>query len=271
MESRFLLLLTLLFTFTGAVLGAEQPAKNTKPADFSEAVIVKAISFLPSDLKTQLTILRKDITAAAKPETDKPDDRFGYASKEDEVARKAFAETFNGVRKAVDAGKSAADLKVELGRIARCVIAICQPYRTDKAAFDSDARPAFEQKLDSLCSTLKADFDKFQRVADPARFALDTSTKARGEAKKLSDGGKKAEEVPSAVFSLASNSLADVWQSLLTEPGADGTGDYIGNKSSKKLHRMTCRHLPVEKNQVRFATREEAVAAGYEPCKVCKP
>lgn len=269
--SRSLLVFWMLLLSAGAVLGAEEAAKEPKPADFTEAVIVKAISFMPTELKAQLTPCLKDIVSAAKPDAGKPDARFGYAAKEDDAARKAFTAAFDGVRKAVEAGKSAADLKVELGRLPQHVVAICQPYRTDKAAFDSAERPVFEQKLDSLCSTLKAESDKFQRVTDPAKFALETSTKALAEAKKLSAGGKKAEEVPTAVFSLASNSLADIWQSLLTKPGADGTGDYIGNKSSKKFHRATCKHLPAAKNQVRFKTREDAIAAGYEPCKLCKP
>lgn len=268
---RFLLLGLLVLVLTGPTAGADAPAKDAKPSDFAEAVIVKAISFLPADQKAALTACAKDLTSAARPEPDKPDKRFGYAVKQDETARKAFADAFDGVRKGVESGKSAADLKVELGRVAQHVLAICQPYRADKAAFDSDARPAFEQKLNDLCSTLKADYDKFQRVTDPARFALEASTKAQAEAKKLAAGGKKSDDVPFAVFTLASNSLADVWLSLLTKPGTDGTGDYIGNKSSKKFHLATCKHLPAEKNQVRFKTREEAIAAGYEACKLCKP
>lgn len=264
--SRFLLALLMLPLSVGAVLGAEEAVKDPKPADFTEAVIVKAISFMPAELQALLTPCLKDIVSASKPDSTKPDTRFGYAAKEDEAARKAFTSAFDGVRKAVEAGKSATDLKVELGRLAQHVIAICQPYRTDKAAFDSAERPVFEQKLDSLCSTLKADFDKFQRVNDPAKFATETSAKAQAEAKKLAAGGKRAEEVPSAVFSLASNSLADIWQSLLTKPGG-----YIGNKSSKKFHLPTCRHLPAEKNRVQFKTREDAIAAGYDPCKLCKP
>lgn len=263
--SRLLFFLSMLLLSAGSVLGAEGAAKEPKPADFTEAVILKAISFMPAELKAQLTPCLKDIVSAAKPESGKPDTRFGYAVKQDESARKAFTAAFDGVRKAVEAGGTAADLKVELGRLAHQVVAICQPYRADKSAFESDARLAFEQKLDSLCSALKADFDKFQRVTDPARFALDTSARA----KKLPADVKKAEAVPTAVFALASNSLADVWQSLLTKP--DATGEFIGNKSSKKFHRPTCGHLPAEKNRIPFATREDAIAAGYEPCKLCKP
>lgn len=56
---------------------------------------------------------------------------------------------------------------------------------------------------------------------------------------------------------------------------APATGDcpYVGNKNSKKLHLATC-HYAVEtkaENRVCFATRQEAIAQGYQPCKVCKP
>lgn len=270
MKHRFVFYMVLLL-LSGVVRAAEPESKDAKPGDHCSAVIFQAINFLPSDLKPQFLGCRAEIISAAKPDAAKPDERFGFSSKEDQTARKAFAEVVEGVRKAVAAGKSVADMKTELGRIALYVVAVCQPYRGDKAAFESTARAEFEQKLDALCSTHKAEHDKFQRMSDPIRFAQETSTKALAEAKKLASDPKKADELPPVIFSLSANSLADIWQSLLTKPGTDGTSEYIGNKSSKKFHRSTCRHLPAEKNQVRFATREEAVEQGYDPCKVCKP
>jgi len=47
---------------------------------------------------------------------------------------------------------------------------------------------------------------------------------------------------------------------------------YIGNKNNGKLHRSTCQRLPKEENRVPFATKKEAIAAGYDdPCKLCDP
>ena len=46
---------------------------------------------------------------------------------------------------------------------------------------------------------------------------------------------------------------------------------YIGNVRSHKFHRPDCIGLPVEDNRVTFASRSEAVNAGYEPCGRCKP
>jgi len=52
---------------------------------------------------------------------------------------------------------------------------------------------------------------------------------------------------------------------------AQGSKGYIGNKSSKKFHLPSCSTLPAEQNRVYLKTREEAIKAGYVPCKVCNP
>jgi micrococcal nuclease len=48
---------------------------------------------------------------------------------------------------------------------------------------------------------------------------------------------------------------------------------YIGNKKSKIFHRPDCQWAKkiAPQNKVIFKYREEAVKAGYRPCKVCKP
>ncbi len=46
---------------------------------------------------------------------------------------------------------------------------------------------------------------------------------------------------------------------------------YIGNINSFKFHKPDCSSLPAEHNRVYFDTREDAVAAGYEPCGSCRP
>lgn len=49
------------------------------------------------------------------------------------------------------------------------------------------------------------------------------------------------------------------------------TGEYIGNKNSKKFHYPSCHTLPSEKNRVYFNTRDEAIQYGYNPCGNCNP
>ena len=47
--------------------------------------------------------------------------------------------------------------------------------------------------------------------------------------------------------------------------------DYLGNPKSMKFHYSDCRTIKHPENFVTFSSREEAVAAGYKPCGVCKP
>ena len=63
---------------------------------------------------------------------------------------------------------------------------------------------------------------------------------------------------------------AETVTSAETNTNADQTGGaYIGNINSKKLHLPVCGSLPQEKNRVYFNTVEEAINAGYLPCKLC--
>jgi hypothetical protein len=49
--------------------------------------------------------------------------------------------------------------------------------------------------------------------------------------------------------------------------------NYIGNSNSKKFHLPTCGSAAKisSANRVTFANRADAVSAGYQPCKQCKP
>lgn len=49
------------------------------------------------------------------------------------------------------------------------------------------------------------------------------------------------------------------------------SGIYIGNINTMKFHKSTCSKLPAEHNRVYFNSRQEAINAGYTPCKICKP
>jgi micrococcal nuclease len=59
-----------------------------------------------------------------------------------------------------------------------------------------------------------------------------------------------------------------------TSSGSSGSSaKYIGNRNTKKFHYATCTSVSQMNpaNKVPFATREAAIAAGYVPCKICKP
>lgn len=78
-----------------------------------------------------------------------------------------------------------------------------------------------------------------------AEHFLGLERKAREEGRGL--WGREAEEVKEAV--------------------------YIGNKNSKKFHRMDCEGAArmKEENKVSFKSREEALRNGYSPCSLCNP
>ncbi|RJX29240.1 MAG: hypothetical protein C4525_14795 [Desulfarculus sp.] len=46
---------------------------------------------------------------------------------------------------------------------------------------------------------------------------------------------------------------------------------YHGNVRSKKFHRPGCRYYNCRNCTAHFPSRERAIAAGYAPCKVCRP
>lgn len=60
-------------------------------------------------------------------------------------------------------------------------------------------------------------------------------------------------------------------QSTKKTSSSSGSGQYIGNKNTKKFHRPSCHTLPKQSNRVYFKSREKAVSSGYVPCKNCNP
>ena len=69
----------------------------------------------------------------------------------------------------------------------------------------------------------------------------------------------------------AANSVTDSFAATEGQKEMPAEGGYIGNTNSKKFHLPTCSSLPKETNAVYFATREEALNQGYEPCSRCHP
>lgn len=46
---------------------------------------------------------------------------------------------------------------------------------------------------------------------------------------------------------------------------------YIGNSSSRVLHRSSCRHANCKNCTIRFSSRDDAIRAGYKPGGCCNP
>jgi len=49
------------------------------------------------------------------------------------------------------------------------------------------------------------------------------------------------------------------------------TGTYSGNTKSGVFHKSSCRYYNCKNCTAVFGSRDEAIKAGYKPCKICKP
>jgi hypothetical protein len=47
--------------------------------------------------------------------------------------------------------------------------------------------------------------------------------------------------------------------------------NYFGNTNTYKFHRKACRYAGCKNCTAKFASRDEAIAAGYRPCGICDP
>lgn len=54
-------------------------------------------------------------------------------------------------------------------------------------------------------------------------------------------------------------------------PSPPAATAYRGNTKSHKFHKQSCRYFKCPNCTAKFATREEAIEAGYRPCGVCDP
>lgn len=83
------------------------------------------------------------------------------------------------------------------------------------------------------------------------------------------------EAITETTTKVASSSKASAGNSQIGNYKSDNSnvesGTYIGNKNSKKFHSEYCSKLPAQKNRITFNSRSEAIASGYEPCKICNP
>ncbi|MCL6518322.1 MAG: hypothetical protein K6T99_00650 [Armatimonadetes bacterium] len=276
-KTKLFLFVALLIVLAAIHCAAVETGKQT---DFTQVVIKKAIEFLPQDISSKLKPIEKDIISNAKPKYTKDEQSSSelsyFVSKKEGSAPDTFAETFRQARKSIGEGKPISAQVAVLGKLAECIIALSQPYHSDEVAFKSPKHIEFEKKLDTMSSSIDAKSEGSRNVDNPSSFAVQIAQKANEELKKLSkaENGKSdaSEEVGSRIFSLAANSLASTWCTLLAKPNeTENFGNYVGNKRSLKFHRQDCRYLPAEKNRTYFKTREEAINEGYVPCKVCKP
>lgn len=78
--------------------------------------------------------------------------------------------------------------------------------------------------------------------------------------------------LPLALWLVTAAAIPKAWcQDKPKAQPALATKPYHGNVKTKKFHRHGCRYYSCRNCLANFKTREEAIKAGYYPCKVCKP
>ncbi len=288
MITRAWVLLAVLSLAVVPAYAADETPKAVPSAGFTQAVVTKAISFMPKDLQTKLKDVEKDIVSGAKSAqgTAQPTkDACYFVEAKEGGGPAALADQFRAIRKK-NAGKpSYSTLAPYLGKLAGVVITLCQPYHTSESALKDTAHAAFEKALDANAASLKAEFDGSQKVTNPSSYGEQIAKSANELLTKAKSSESDAQsEAKSGVLNLAANSIADCWWTLLSAEKpqtADSSGEssastatsgnFIGNTRSLKFHLPSCRYLPAEKNRVYFQTRDDAISQGFVPCKVCKP
>jgi hypothetical protein len=271
-----LLLLSLLL-FVECVVLAEIANNSTKSSPFVEAVIEKAINLMPAEGKAKLLNVRKEISLGIGSDVGTGKQAtacYYFVDERKGTAPSSLAEHFRCIRKTLGESSQYSKIAPNLGRLAKCVVDICQPYHSDEAAYKNSAHEIFEKQLNTTVASLKVQFDKLDKVDNPVEFATNKAKEANKLLHKLQSQDLQSTDltaINSEIFSLAVNSVADCWYTLLGSRQNVASGEFIGNKNSLKFHLPSCKYLPAEKNRVYFKTREEAIKEGYVPCKVCKP
>lgn len=73
--------------------------------------------------------------------------------------------------------------------------------------------------------------------------------------------------------STSSSSTSSSGSSSSGSSSSSSSGTYIGNSNTGKFHTAYCSYVNRMKssNKVYFSSRDDAIARGYVPCKVCNP
>ncbi len=148
--------------------------------------------------------------------------------------------------------------------VALCAAAV--RAQEDPAAGFQEARRLMKEALQAKVASERASLEARQKY-EQALSSL-KALKLLSPNWNAGEVSKAAEECGKALAHLSGDAPRPAAPSK-TEP-ADGV---VGHRKTKKFHRLDCRYIQKtpEENRVLFPTAEEAVAAGYTPCKSCKP
>jgi hypothetical protein len=151
--------------------------------------------------------------------------------------------------------------KIEKGRVNKILLG------ASKARIDSYMRGIFDQDHFS---------EDVIRVGGEVRFRLQELNEIDkyelGNLAKKTHKELQKEEIERLVYFVEVNSSKTACASnRRTKKGNKKSESLRGNANSRVFHYPGCRSYAGKGNTERFAARKEAVAAGYNPCKLCGP
>ena len=84
----------------------------------------------------------------------------------------------------------------------------------------------------------------------------------------------RTDELGTVIARTNGSMISFTWENQSAQPEDVEPGDtvairYVGNKKTAKFHLPDCSSLPKGPNRVEFETYDEAVAAGFSPCRSC--
>lgn len=129
-----------------------------------------------------------------------------------------------------------------------------------------DSQPAM-QAVETTAESTNTDAE--QAEDKPAETAQESTQDAsKSEAAAAKDSSAKSTGAAAAVGATAATHAT---QKAVSASSANVDATYLGNPKSMKFHRPDCRTIKHPERFVSLSSRDEAVASGYKPCRVCNP
>lgn len=116
---------------------------------------------------------------------------------------------------------------------------------------------------------------KQQEAKEQAKLEAEKQAQAHAEAERIAQEqaaeAQKAQEAAMLAEQQRQVQEAKVQAETQARNNSPIAQSYIANVNTKKFHQSGCSYLPEQKNQRTFSSRNEAINAGYDPCKKCNP
>lgn len=153
---------------------------------------------------------------------------------------------------------------------------------------EADMLDYWQEKLDFSCDVLKVGHHgsntstgyRLLRDADPTYGVIsvgkdnDYGHPHREPLARLKQAGVvvlRTDALGHVIARSDGETVSFTWQNQNARPEdvEPAAGYFIGNKTSQKFHAPDCSGLPAEKNRVIFDSYQDAIDAGYTPCRSC--